>query len=187
MPSSRPASPVPVLRTLRAASARSSPRTHAASIALAGILIGIAVLALKVAAYLVTGSVALYSDALESTINVVASTAAYAAVRIGARPADERHPFGYTKVEYFSAVLEGVLIALAAFAILHEAAAAALAPRALDAPLLGIAINIAATAGNGDPRREVVDRGAPNAGPAPLIRSVPVSGATSRSTGRWGG
>jgi cation diffusion facilitator family transporter len=138
-----------VLRTLRAAAARAHPRTHAASLALAGIVVGIAVLGLKYAAYAVTGSAGLYSDALESTINVVAAAAAYAAVRISARPADERHPYGYTKVEYFSAVLEGIMIALAAFAILQHAYGVLIAPRALDAPLLGISINAVATAANG--------------------------------------
>ena len=149
MDPSAPGVPVPVLRTLRAASARSRPRTNTASLALAGIVVGIVVLGVKYAAYAVTGSVALYSDALESTINVVASVAAYAAVRISARPADDRHPYGYTKVEYFSAVLEGIMIALAAFVILHEAYGAFRAPRAVGAPLLGIAINALATAANG--------------------------------------
>ena len=139
---------VPVLRTLRAAAARARPRTHAATLALAGIAVGALVLAIKFAAYALTGSVALYSDALESTINVVAAAAAYAAVRIGARPADERHPYGYTKVEYFSAVLEGIMIGLAAFAILREAAADFRAPRALGAPAAGIAANAVATAVN---------------------------------------
>lgn len=142
-------SAVPVVRTLRAASARSHPRTRAASLALAGIVVGIVVLGVKYAAFAVTGSVALYSDALESTINVIASVAAYAAVRVSARPADEEHPYGYTKVEYFSAVLEGIMIALAAFAILHEAYASFLARHTLGAPLLGIAINAIATAANG--------------------------------------
>lgn len=139
---------VPVLRTLRAAAARARPRTHAATLALAGIAVGALVLAIKFAAYALTGSVALYSDALESTINVVAAAAAYAAVRIGARPADERHPYGYTKVEYFSAVLEGIMIGLAAFAILREAAADFRTPRALGAPAAGIAANAVATAVN---------------------------------------
>jgi cation diffusion facilitator family transporter len=144
-----PPASVPVVRTLRAASARARPHTHAAALALAGIAVGAAVLAIKFAAYALTGSVALYSDALESTINVVAAAAAYAAVRIGARPADERHPYGYTKIEYFSAVLEGILIALAAFAILREAAADFRAPRLVGAPLAGIAANAVATAING--------------------------------------
>ncbi len=143
-----PPGQVPVLRTLRAASARANPGTHAAALALASIGTGALVLGIKFLAYRLTGSVALYSDALESTINVAAAAAAYAAVRIGARPADERHPYGYTKVEYFSAVLEGILIALAAFAILHEAVADFRAPRALGAPALGIAVNAAATAIN---------------------------------------
>ena len=95
--------------------------------------------------YRVTGSLALYSDALESIINVVASCAALLAIRIGARPANARFPYGYHKAEYFSAVLEGVLIAGAAFLILREAATHIFEPKPLDAPVLGLLINGAAS------------------------------------------
>jgi cation diffusion facilitator family transporter len=72
-------------------------------------------------AYALTGSVALYSDALESIVNIVAAGAALIAVLVSRRPADSNHPYGHTKAEYFSAVLEGVLIVLAALAIVREA------------------------------------------------------------------
>jgi cation diffusion facilitator family transporter len=65
--------------------------------------------------------VALYSDALESIVNIVAAGAALIAVLVSRRPADANHPYGHTKAEYFSAVLEGVLIVLAALAIVREA------------------------------------------------------------------
>lgn len=80
-----------------------------------------AVFGLKWLAYALTGSVALYSDALESIVNIVAAGAALIAVLVSRRPADSNHPYGHTKAEYFSAVLEGVLIVLAALAIVREA------------------------------------------------------------------
>ena len=103
------------------------------------------VLSLKTAAWWVTGSVALLSDALESIINVVVAGAAYVALRVSSTPPDEKHPFGHHKAEYFSAVLEGALIAVAALAIFREAALHFFQPKELDAPVLGIAVNVAAS------------------------------------------
>ena len=114
-------------------------------LAIGSIAVGIVVLALKGTAYALTGSVAFYSDALESVINVVAAGVALYTIRLAARPADAEHPYGHTKAEYFSAVLEGVLICVAAILILHEAYRDALAPRALEAPTRGILISGAAT------------------------------------------
>ncbi|QHQ37416.1 cation diffusion facilitator family transporter [Algicella marina] len=119
--------------------------TPALKIALGSLVIGVVVLGLKTLAWYVTGSVALFSDALESIVNVATAIAALFAVRIAAVPADERHPYGHHKAEFFSAVLEGVLIVVAALIILHEAWGAVLAPRALDAPLSGLLINAFAT------------------------------------------
>src|SRR3954447_12821135 len=114
-------------------------------IALASALVGALVLALKYGAYRLTGSVALYSDALESVINVVAAGTAFVALRVSARPADANHPYGHHKAEYFSAVFEGVLVVLAALSILHSAYRGYLAPKPLDAPVLGLAINAGAS------------------------------------------
>ena len=114
-------------------------------LAIGSIIVGAVVLALKYTAYRITGSIALYSDALESIINVVTALAALMAVRLSAEPADKNHPYGHHKVEYFSAVLEGVLIIIAALAILREAYEGFLNPRALDAPAMGLAINGLAT------------------------------------------
>jgi cation diffusion facilitator family transporter len=110
-------------------------------LAIGSIFVGSVVLVLKYAAYYMTGSIALYSDALESVINVVTAVAAFMAVRLSAAPADANHPYGHHKVEYFSAVLEGVLIIVAALAILREAYFGFLSPKALDAPLEGLAVN----------------------------------------------
>ncbi|KQT82495.1 cation diffusion facilitator family transporter [Aurantimonas sp. Leaf443] len=116
--------------------------------ALMTIAVACVVLAIKYLAYQTTGSVALFSDALESIVNVVAGLVALWAVTVSYKPADSDHPFGHTKAEYFSAVVEGVLIVVAALLILREAWFAYLTPRAIEAPLMGIAINGVATALN---------------------------------------
>lgn len=113
------------------------------------IIIGTAILALKSFAWWLTGSVALFSDAMESIVNVMASAAAWYAIRVSTIPADENHPFGHHKAEYFSAVLEGVLIVVAALLIMREAALAFLTLHTLTAPLAGLAVNAAAAVGNG--------------------------------------
>lgn len=109
------------------------------------IVVALAVMGIKYIAYWKTGSVALYSDALESIVNVVTAVVALVTIRISARPADRRHQFGHHKAEYFSAVLEGALIIVAAMLILREAYDAFLKPRALTEPLMGIAISSVAT------------------------------------------
>ncbi len=81
------------------------------------VVIGTIVLGLKYLAYHLTGSIALYSDALESIVNVATAVATLFAVHVSAKPADAGHPFGHTKVEYFTAVIEGVLIVVAALSI----------------------------------------------------------------------
>lgn len=117
-------------------------RTQKAALLSAGI--GLAVTGLKFWAAWLTGSLALYSDALESIINVVAAIGAFVALRVASRPADEDHPYGHHKAEFFSAVIEGVLIVVAALLILREAYFGLMAPKALDAPALGLAINAGA-------------------------------------------
>ncbi|HRM75336.1 MAG TPA: cation diffusion facilitator family transporter [Paracoccus sp. (in: a-proteobacteria)] len=110
-------------------------------IAIGSILVGLVVLALKTFAWWLTGSVALMSDAMESIVNVATAVAALIAIRIAARPADRDHPYGHHKAEFFSAVLEGVMIIVAALLILREAWQAFQAPRMLDAPLEGLLVN----------------------------------------------
>ncbi|MDM7457771.1 MAG: cation diffusion facilitator family transporter [Paracoccus sp. (in: a-proteobacteria)] len=118
-------------------------------IAIGSIVLGIAVLALKTLAWWMTGSVALLSDALESIVNVAAAIVALIAISFAQKPADRAHPYGHHKAEFFSAVLEGVLIILAALMILREAWAAILDPGPIDAPVMGLAINGAASVLNG--------------------------------------
>jgi cation diffusion facilitator family transporter len=114
-------------------------------IAASSLAVSLAVLAIKYGAYLLTGSVALYSDALESIINVVTAAAAIVAIRSAGRPADAEHPYGHHKAEYLSAVVVGAMILVAAVAILREAYGAILAPKPIDAPWIGLAVNTVAT------------------------------------------
>ncbi len=120
----------------------------ATMLALGSVAVALGVLALKGAAWWLTGSVALFADALESVVNVAAATAALAAVRYSALPADANHPYGHAKAEYFSAVLEGVLIVVAALLIMHAAWGAFAAPRAPEQAGIGLAISAVAAGVN---------------------------------------
>jgi cation diffusion facilitator family transporter len=101
---------------MQAYTARDARRIAAASIAVA-----IAVLVLKAIAAWLSGSVALLSDAIESIVNVVTAVAALAAILYGQRPADDNHPHGHEKVEYFVSLLVALLIGAAAWSIMERA------------------------------------------------------------------
>jgi cation diffusion facilitator family transporter len=118
------------------------------AIAASSLLIGLVVLGLKFLAWYVTGSIALYSDALESIVNVVTAVVALIAVRLAQKPADAALPYGYHKAEYFSAVIVGVMIIVAAILIAREAVLGFMQPELPAAPMQGMAISIAATAIN---------------------------------------
>ena len=120
----------------------------AARFAILSLAVAIAVLALKAIAAWLTGSVALGADALESVVNVLTAIIALIAVRLAARPADAQLPYGYGKAEYFSAVVIGVFIALAAIAIFYQAWLGLVAPHRFTADPVGIAVSVAATAIN---------------------------------------
>ena len=122
-----------------------APKQTLTSLAAASIAVACLVMAVKYLAYLITGSVALYSDALESVVNVITAVAALVAISIARRPPDRHHPFGHHKAEYVAVALEGVLAALL---ILQQAWMAWQSPRALDQPVLGMVVNGAATAIN---------------------------------------
>ncbi|MBX3598374.1 MAG: cation transporter [Rhizobiaceae bacterium] len=110
--------------------------------------IAVLVFALKLGAWWLTGSVALYSDALESIVNVIAAGAAFWAIRVSHKPADRDHQHGHHKAEYFSAVLEGVLIVVAALLILNEVWNVWRQPHPLEEPGIGLGVNIAASVVN---------------------------------------
>ncbi|WP_158811571.1 cation diffusion facilitator family transporter, partial [Beijerinckia sp. L45] len=105
------------------------------------LIVSVIVLALKAAAYWVTGSVALYSDALETVINVVAALAALLAIWVSEQPADANHPYGHYKAEYLSAIVEGALVLLTSALIAREAWLNWAHPHAPETPFLGVALN----------------------------------------------
>ncbi|MFC5386112.1 cation diffusion facilitator family transporter [Aquamicrobium segne] len=109
------------------------------------IIVALGVMGLKFLAWQITGSVALYSDALESIVNVISASAAIWAIRVSHKPADSDHPFGHHKAEYFSAVLEGVLIVVAALLIIAQVWETIRSPHPMEQPWEGLAVNGAAT------------------------------------------
>jgi cation diffusion facilitator family transporter len=119
--------------------------TQAERIAAGSIAVGLIVLALKGAAWLLTGSAALYSDAAETVVNVAAAVIALLALRFAAKPPDANHPYGHDKAEFFAAVIEGVLIVVAALVILQHSWQAYLHPAPLESPLLGMGLNALST------------------------------------------
>jgi cation diffusion facilitator family transporter len=123
-------------------------RENLKRIAFWGIPLAFFVMGLKLLAWWVTGSVALLSDALESTVNVIAAFIAYFVVVYAQKPADEDHQFGHYKAEYLSAVAEGVMIVLAALLIVNEALPHLSSPELPAAPALGLVINTGAAVVN---------------------------------------
>jgi cation diffusion facilitator family transporter len=113
------------------------------TVAWGSLAVSAVVLALKFAAYWLTGSVALHSDALETIINVVAAGGALIAVWVSKQPADANDPYGHHKAEYLSAVVEGALVLATAFLIAHEAWVGFEHPHAPDAPIPGLLLNAA--------------------------------------------
>ncbi len=113
-------------------------------IAIGSIVVGFVVLGLKMIAWRMTGSIALLSDALESTVNVATAIAALVAIRVAQRPADANHPYGHHKAEFLSAVLEGVMIIMAALLIFREAYFGLISPQPLEARMEGLAVNAGA-------------------------------------------
>lgn len=123
------------------------------------IAVAAAVMGIKYIAYLVSGSVALYSDALESIVNVMTAIAALVAVRISAKPADDDHPFGHSKAEFFAAIFEGAMIIIAALLILAKVYEALRFGGTLQQPGLGLTINTAAAVINGAWAYALIARG----------------------------
>lgn len=113
--------------------------------------IGVALLtiALKTAAWWITGSVGLLSDALESLVNLASATFGLWMVTVAARPADQDHPFGHDKAEYFSSGFEGILIAAAALAIIWAALPRFWRPHALEQLGWGLALSVLSAGLNG--------------------------------------
>ena len=109
------------------------------------LLAAIITISLKTSAYLLTGSVGLLSDAMESLVNLAGAVLALVVLTIAAQPPDEEHTYGHTKAEYFSSGVEGGLILLAAASIGFAAVDRLLHPRLLEAIGIGLAISVLAS------------------------------------------
>lgn len=106
-------------------------------------------MALKFAAYGLTHSVGLLSDALESLVNLAAALIAFWALTLAARPADEEHRYGHSKAEYFASGIEGALIVLAAVSIGFAAVPRLIRPRPLEQVGIGLGLAVVGAAING--------------------------------------
>ncbi|MDZ5455384.1 cation diffusion facilitator family transporter [Azohydromonas lata] len=115
------------------------------------ISVGVAVvtIALKTLAWWFTGSVGLLSDALESLVNLAGASFALAMVTLAAQPPDEEHPYGHHKAEYFSSGFEGVLILVAALAIVYAAVQRLLHPQQLEGLGAGVLLSVVSSVLNG--------------------------------------
>jgi cation diffusion facilitator family transporter len=119
--------------------------THYAWLSIAA---AVATIALKTVAYLLTGSVGLLSDAVESIVNLVGAVMALSMLTVASRPADEDHTYGHSKAEYFSSGVEGTLILVAALSIGVAAVRRLLVPQPLEQIGAGVAVSVAASAVN---------------------------------------
>jgi cation diffusion facilitator family transporter len=120
-------------------------RSSLARFAWLSIAAAVVTIALKAVAYMLTGSVGLLSDAMESCVNLVGAVMALAMLTIAARPADEEHAFGHSKAEYFSSGVEGALILIAAVSISVTATQRLLEPKPLEQIGLGLVVSIVAS------------------------------------------
>lgn len=115
----------------------------------ASVGVAIVTIALKTLAWVLTDSVGLLSDAMESLVNLAAAVFGVVMVTIAARPADDDHPYGHHKAEYFSSGFEGILIIAAAAGIFWAAALRLMNPQPLEQVGLGLALSVASSALNG--------------------------------------
>jgi cation diffusion facilitator family transporter len=122
-----------------------SDRTSLKRFAWLSIAAALTTIGLKTLAYLLTGSVGLLSDALESLVNLVGAMMALAMLTIAARPEDDEHAYGHTKAEYFSSGVEGTLILIAALGIAVTAAQRLLVPKPLEQVGIGLGVSLGAS------------------------------------------
>ena len=125
-----------------------SERSRLTRFAWLSIAAALVTIALKFGAFVLTGSVGLLSDALESLVNLAAAAMALAMLTVAARPPDEEHAYGHSKAEYFASSFEGALILLAAASIAYSSVVRLLDPQPVRDPLLGIAVAAVATGVN---------------------------------------
>lgn len=116
---------------------------------MASVVVALVTITLKTLAWVITDSVGLLSDALESLVNLAAAIFGLVMVTIAARPADEEHPYGHHKAEYFSSGFEGILIIVAALGIIWTAMHRLLDPQPIEQVGWGLALSVASSALNG--------------------------------------
>jgi len=126
----------------------SQDRSKLTRFAWLSIAVAILTISLKTIAYLITNSVGLLSDALESIVNLVGALMALGMLTIAARPADENHTYGHSKAEYFSSGVEGTLILLAAISIAYAAIQRLITPKPLEQVGIGLLVSVAASLAN---------------------------------------
>lgn len=128
---------------------RDTPTHSVTRFAWLSIAAAVVTIALKTGAYALTGSVGLLSDALESIVNLIAAIVALIALGIAAREPDEEHAYGHAKAEYFSSGLEGMLVLLAALAIMVTAIPRLITPQPIEQVGAGLAVSMVAALVNG--------------------------------------
>ncbi|MGQ2922502.1 MAG: cation diffusion facilitator family transporter [Hydrogenophaga sp.] len=116
---------------------------------MASVVVALLTIALKTGAWLITDSVGLLSDAMESLVNLASAIFGLVMVTIAARPADEDHPYGHHKAEYFSSGFEGILIIAAALGIIWVAGHRLLDPQPIEQVGWGLALSVLSSALNG--------------------------------------
>jgi cation diffusion facilitator family transporter len=113
------------------------------------VAVALGTMALKTAAWWLTGSVGLLADALEALVNLAGALFALMMVAVAAQPADAEHPYGHHKAEYFSSGFEGLLVLMAALAIIVAAARRLVEPQPIEALGLGLGLSVLASVANG--------------------------------------
>ncbi len=113
------------------------------------VFVALLTIVIKTLAWYVTDSVGLLSDAMESFVNLASAVFALLMVTVAEQPADEEHPYGHHKAEYFSSGFEGILIVGAAVGIIWAAVSRFMAPKPVDALALGIGLSVVSSAMNG--------------------------------------
>jgi len=116
---------------------------------MASVVVALITITLKTLAWVVTDSVGLLSDAMESLVNLASAIFGLVMVTIAARPADEDHPYGHHKAEYFSSGFEGILIIVAALGIVWTAVHRLLDPQPIEQVGWGLALSVASSVLNG--------------------------------------
>lgn len=116
---------------------------------MASVVVALITITLKTLAWVITDSVGLLSDAMESLVNLASAVFGLVMVTIAARPADEDHPYGHHKAEYFSSGFEGILIIVAALGIIWAATHRLLDPQPIQQVGWGLALSVASSALNG--------------------------------------